>query len=571
MINQAKGGSFISQKNRLVSLVIIIGIFLVFYGGYLFYLQVLKGTEFKRRAEEVSRRITPIPAQRGEIYDRNYNFPLVLNIDSFAVDIIPGELSQAEYEDVKKKLTGLLNMSEQDIQDKVPQNYKYMFQPIEIKSGVDYNTISWLAEHINEFPGITWHNKPIRSYVETGSIAHVLGYVGSITREELQILYNQGYGVQTELGKNGIEKQYDMVLRGEDGMRFRTVDVRGRNIDAGIEKEISPVLGKNIVLTIDMNIQQLSEKALGKRNGSVLVLKPATGEILAMVSYPWYDANIFNSGNGNAEYNRISLDPNFPFLNRTIQSSYSPASMFKIVMTTAAIEDEVIPLDKTILCEGKMPFGDRVFHCWKKTGHGRLNLFQGIAESCNIFFFTLGTEYLGIERIVDFSHRYGLGELSGIDIPGEVPGLLPSPNWKETAYHSRWVGGDTMNISIGQGFLSVTPLQVANLLAMVVNNGVVFRPHLLKEVRDPISGNIISVQEPEIIRRSNISKETFASVRKAMRGVIGEGTAKVVITTDAVDIAGKTGTGEVGLAEKWNSWFTAYGPYEYENPEDTVV
>ena len=557
-------------KSRVIILVLLFSVSVIFYSGFLFSLQIVKGTEYKKKAEQVAMRVIPLPAQRGEIYDRNYDVPLVLNIDSFAVDIVPGELNDEQLDRVIRNLSEAIDMPELEIREQIPSEYRYLHQPVEIKGGISFDTITYLAEHIDRFPGLTWHKKSIRSYTETGSISHVLGYVGDITREELQVLYNKGYNMRSVLGKIGIEKQYDSLLRGVEGKRYSTVDVAGRSIQ-GQEEEVPPKLGTNIVLTIDRNIQKLCEKALGERIGSVLVLRPHNGEVLAMVSYPWYDPNLFYTERGTEKFRELSLDSSYPFLNRTIQSSYSPASMFKIVMTTAAVDEEAIPLDKKVVCEGKMHYGDRIFHCHKKSGHGPLALFDGLAQSCNVFFWTLGTEYLGVNKIVDYSKRYGFGELTGIDIPGEVPGLVPSPKWKESTYNSNWLGGDTMNISIGQGYLSVTPMQVANMMAMVVNEGTVYKPHLLKELRDPISGELIEETEPEVLQKSSIRKSTFEQVKQAMRGVITDGTAQVVIDTEAVDIAGKTGTGQAGLEDRWNSWFTAYGPYNAADPRDKVV
>jgi len=537
---------------------------------YVFSLQVVKGPMYKKRAEEVARRILSIEPQRGEIFDRNYDVPLVLNIDSYAVNIIPGELREEDIIPLADRLAGVLSLEREDILQKIPVNYKNIFTPIEIKEGVPYQTIVTIAEQIQDFPGVQWHKKQLRSYVETGSISHVLGYVGTINREELQIMYNRGYNQNSVIGKNGIERYYDDVLRGEPGKIFTTVDVEGRSIGNEEKTEVPPVPGNNIVLTIDRTIQKICEKALGERNGSIVVLRPSSGEILALVSYPWFNPNLFYTDNAEEEFNKLSLDPNYPFLNRAIQSSYSPASMFKVVMTTAIVNEEALPIQKEIICDGKMFFGDRYFHCHRTYGHGPVDLFTGLAESCNVYFWTAGQE-LGVQHIVDYANRFGLGEYTGIDLPGEARGLVPTPTWKEKTYNAKWLGGDTMNISIGQGYLTVTPIQVANMISFIVNDGTVYKPHLLKQIRDPISGNIIRETQPEVHHNSNIPEQTFAVVKEAMRGVITEGTANVVITTDAVETAGKTGTGQVGLDDRWSSWFTAYGPYETDDPEERIV
>jgi len=558
------------RKSRTIALGVLVSLVFVLLIGQLFYLQVIRGWEFKRRARAVVRRELPIPAQRGEIFDRRYDFPLVVNQDSFAVDLIPGEVPAESRRQLFERIAAALGITVEDIENKVPPRFYHLYQPIELKGGVGFETIAYLAEHLADFPGVTWHNKPIRNYLAMDSLSHVIGYVGDINREEIQVLYNQGYSFGTVLGKSGVEKQYDLLLRGKDGKRFRTVDVREKYLKGKPEEDIPPEPGKNLVLTIDRRIQLLCEKALGQRIGSVVVLKPSTGEVLAMVSYPYYDANLFFTEKGAEEFTRLSLDPTFPFINRAIQSSYPPASSFKVIMSTALVEEEVFPITRKITCTGEIFYGDRVFHCHSKVGHGALELFGGLAESCDVYFYTVGDE-LGIERIVYYSREFGLGAPSGIDLPGEAPGFLPTPEWKQQTQAMIWLGGDTLNISIGQGYLLVTPIQMANVIAMIVNQGRVFRPHVLKEVRDPQTGDLIQETEPEILRVSPIRKETFQTVQKAMRMVITEGTAEVVLTTDAVEVAGKTGTGEAGFEDRWHSWFAAYAPFATDDPDERVV
>ncbi len=560
-----------SLKARTIGLAVLIsGVFLILI-SHLFYLQVIRGMEFKLYATEVARRVIPIPAQRGEIFDRNYDLPLVVNKDSFAVDLIPGEVPKEEIHEIFKKLSKVLRLSVEEIEKRVPPKYYHLYQPIEVKGGIHYETIAYLAEHLEEYKGVSWHNKPIRSYLGTGSLAHVIGYVGDITREEIQVLYNLGYGFGSVLGKSGIEKQYDQLLRGEDGKRYRIVDVREKLLKQKQVKDIPPKPGNILVLTIDRRIQLLCEKALGQRIGSAVVLKPSTGEILALVSYPYFDLNLFFTDKASEKFRELSLDPSFPFINRAIQSVYPPASTFKIVMSTALVEEEVFPITREVFCKGKIEYGDRTFYCWqRKTGHGYMDLYSGLAQSCDVYFYTLGDE-LGVERISSYAREFGLGRVTGIDLPGEASGFVPTPEWKENIHHMKWLGGDTLNLSIGQGFLTVSPIQMANLVAMAVNNGRVYRPHLLKEVRDSATGELITAVTPELMHTSFIRRDTFKTLQEAMRGVITEGTAKVVITTKAVEIAGKTGTSEVGLEDRWHSWFVAYAPYHTNNPEERVV
>lgn len=557
-------------KLRIVFIMVFITAAFILYTVNLASMQIVNFSEYQRRAKEVASREAVILAQRGEIYDRNKDYPIVMNISSFAVYVTPGELQEDQKEKLKINLNDYLRINFNELDRKIPIDTTGSFQPVELKDALQYEEIIYIAEHIEDFPGISWQSKPIRGYPEQGSISHVIGYVGNITSEDLQILYNKGYDRNSTIGKSGIEKQYDMLLRGKDGTRMRMVDVKGRRIE-GDSQLIPPENGNSLVLSIDRNIQKLCEKALGERIGSVVVMKPSTGEILAMVSYPYYNPNLFYTDKSKEEYTRLSLDPRFPFINRAIQSGYAPASTFKVFMTSAVLEENAFPLNSMITCDGSMTLGDRTFNCHKLSGHGPLNLADGLAQSCNVFFYTMGVEYLGIDKIVDYSTRFGFGAYTGIDLPGEIRGLVPSPEWKDEVYHTNWVGGDTMNVSIGQGALNVTPLQMASAISLIVNDGISYKPHILTQVLDQTTGEVLSEIEPEILKTSNISRNTLKTLREYMRGVITDGTAKYVITTKAVDVAGKTGTGQMGLQDQWDSWFVSYAPYETDNSDEQIV
>jgi penicillin-binding protein 2 len=547
-------------------------IFLI-YGIRLFSMQILSGELYRSRAQDIARRTTVIPAQRGEIYDRNFNQPLALNTDSFAVSITPAEVPQGEMSDLIRRLAGLSGIPRDQIEQKVPPQAYYLYQPVEVGVNVPYAAIAALAENMDTLPGVSWQSKPMRNYIDPGSVSHILGYVGDITRDELTMLYNQGYHQGDIIGKAGIERQYDGILRGREGRETRIVDVRGRRITGeGNNIREPPVMGKNLVLTIDRDIQTLTEKALGNRIGAAVVMRPSTGEILAMVSYPWYDPNIFNRSDLGAEYQALINDPNKPFLNRAIQSSYPPASTFKIVMTAGILAEGAFPADQLIDCQGEMSYGERQWRCHiRRPGHGHLNLQRAMAQSCDIYFWIVGRDHLGVERIVSYAREFGFGGVTGVDLPGEITGFIPTPQWKDRRLHERWLGGDTMNMSIGQGYTLVTPLQMANMTAMVVNDGKIYQPHLLKEVRDPVSGAVERNIQPELIHESDMDPRIFEQIRRNMRSVISEGTARFPLNIESVQIAGKTGTGEVGLQDRWHSWFTAYAPYETANPDERVV
>lgn len=556
------------KRVRLLSL-IIVSLFAV-YTAKLFHLQIIQGEVYRTQSRNISQRTKRIPAQRGEIFDRHATVPLVLNIDSFAIDVVPGEIPRDQFDTVLARLAHIIGVPTDAIRQKIPPSVRRSFQTIEVRSNIRFETITAIAERIDELPGISWHSKPIRNYVETGSMSHVLGYVGDITREELKILYNKGYHNNSVIGKAGIENQYDELLRGKDGFEYRTVDVKGRYIENSTWTR-PPEVGKNIVLTIDRRIQYLAERALGERIGSAIVLKPATGEVLAMVSYPYFDPGIFNSEKSGEEYMRLLNDPRNPLLNRVVNASYPPASTFKIIMSTALLEEELIPPEKTIECKGEIEYGDRVFRCHiRRPGHGLVDLREALAQSCDVYYWVVGRDNLGVERIASYCNEFGLGSSVEIDLPSQTTGFIPTPQWKERRFHERWLGGDTMNMSIGQGFLLTSPIQMANVVSMVVNGGTIYRPHLLKEVHDPISGAVLSVERPEPLHTSSIRPEVFEQVRSDMRNVIANGTAQFPMKNRVVQTAGKTGTAEVGLNDRWHSWMVAYGPFDAP-PEEAVV
>lgn len=531
-------------------------------------MQVTRWMEYQNRAWAVARRTSEVPALRGEIYDRNYDTPLASNVDSFAISIVPAETNRQELPQMISRLATILGTDSQALLKKIPN--ADLFQAIELKDNVSYGQVVQIASNIEDFPGITWSSKPIRYYNHTSSLSHVIGYVGNINTEELHLLYNKGYTANSIIGKTGIEKEYDLLLKGTPGLKAITVDAKGRNVQE--ERYIkTPVSGKNIVLTIDRRIQELCEKALGKRMGSVVVLKPATGEILAMVSYPAYDTNRFYMPDSASYYNSLLNNGNHPFLNRCIQSANAPASVFKTIMTTAILEEKAFPPEQTINCEGKLVLGDRVFNCHQKSGHGKLNLSDALMESCDVYFWEVGNRYLGPQKIGQYARMMGLGEKTGVDLPGEVSGLVPSPEWKLERINELWVGGDTYNMSIGQGYTQVTTLQIADLIAMIVNEGTIYVPHLLKEVRDVVTGEVVETSKPQILHRADISSHTFRELKRSMRRVVSEGAVRRIFNNKVVSVAGKTGTGEVGYSDRWTSWFASFGPYQAEKPEDQVV
>ena len=567
----------VEQNAKVVIFAFIIMAIFVLYVLKLFSLQVIEGAQYRKQSQKISSQVKTIDAQRGEIFDRNAAMPMVINTDSFAIDLTPAEIPAGHYDSVTSRLAVFLGISKQEIDRKVEPSLRRSYTAVEVRSNVTFNTISNIAENITDLPGVSWRSKPVRNYVETGSISHVVGYVGDITKEEVKVMYNitddSGRRVYTNksiIGKTGAEKQYDLLLQGRQGRESRTVDVRGHILsDTPIIEP--PQMGKNLVLTIDMKIQELAEKALGERVGAAVVLRPSNGEVLAMVSYPFYDQNLFNDDNAAAQYNKLATSPNNPLLNRVVNAAYPPASTFKIIMSTAMLAEKAFSSAKDIECSGRVDYGNRIFHCHQKWGHGKLNMKEALAQSCDVYYWIVGRDFLGVDKISSYAKEFGFGESLDIDLPAQQSGFVPTAPWKERRFHQKWLGGDTMNMSIGQGYTLVTPLHIANMVAMVANEGKIYRPHILKEVRDPATNEVIEEVKPKLLHESNIDESVWREVQNAMRYTITDGTPAFPLNNKVVQIAGKTGTAEVGSLDHWHSWMACYAPYNAPVDEQVVV
>ena len=559
----------VEQNAKVVILGFLISFIFVLYVLKLFSLQVVEGAQYRRQSQTISSQVKTIDAQRGEIFDRNAAMPMVINTDSFAVDLTPAEIPAGHYDSVTSRLASYLGISKNEIDRRVPNNLRRSYTAVEVRSNVPFAVISNIAENVTDLP--------VRNYVETGSISHVVGYVGDITNEEIKVMYNitdengrRVYSNKSVVGKTGIEKQYDLRFQGVQGRESRTVDVRGHILsDTPIIEP--PQMGKNLVLTIDMRIQELAEKALGERVGAAVVLRPSDGEVLAMVSYPFYDQNLFNDDNAAVQYNKLAQDTNRPLLNRAVNAAYPPASTFKIIMSTAMLAEKAFPSSKDIECTGRVDYGNRIFHCHQKWGHGYLNMKEALAQSCDVYYWAIGRDYLGVDKISSYAKEFGFGESLNIDLPAQQAGFVPTAPWKERRFHQKWLGGDTMNMSIGQGYTLVTPLHIANMVAMVANKGKIYRPHLLKEIREPSTNEVIEEVKPEILHESNIDESVWREVQNAMRYTITDGTPAFPLNNRVVQIAGKTGTAEVGSLDHWHSWMACYAPFNAPVEEQVVV
>ncbi|OJF77747.1 MAG: penicillin-binding protein 2 [Treponema sp. CETP13] len=568
-----KSGSSLSKNKSIFVFLILIFLVFIIYVAKLFSMQVIEGSQYRTQSKNLAQQQSIIPAQRGEIFNSDSDMAIVVNTDSFAVDVTPGEIPDEHYDSITARLAIYLHINKKVIDDKIPIYSRSSYKAFEIKSNVSFDEISNIAENITDLPGVSWRSKPIRNYLLTGSMSHVVGYVGAITKDELKVLYNQGYDSTSIIGKTGIEKEYDKQLQGTPGVESRIVDVRGRFMS---DKPVvdPPVSGNDIVLTIDTSIQKLAEEALGDRVGSAIVLKPSTGEILAMVSYPYFNPNLFNEENSSSKFQALLNDPKKPLLNRTINATYPPASTFKVIMATALLQEKTFDKDSKVECKGSIDYGGRVFHCWTPfPGHGFMDLKNGLAQSCNIYFWTIGRDYLGVDLISKYAKMFGYGGSLGIDLPSSKTGFIPTAEWKERRYHEKWLGGDTMSMSIGQGYTNVTPLHVADMMAMVVNSGTIYKPHLLKQIRNGVTNEIIKKTEPEVLYRADsIDSDVWKTVQEDLRYTVTDGSAWYPLQNDVVKFAGKTGTAEVtGYKDSWHSWFVAYGPYDAPVEDQLVV
>lgn len=566
--------SNMNKNIRVIVLGLLVLTLFSLYALNLFSMQIVRGQEYQYDARRVSSRVNILPAARGEIFDRNANQPLVINTDSFAVMMTPAEIPAGQYDNVASRLSKMLGMSKLDIDKIVPPSVRRSYQQIRIKANVPFGVVSNIAENKTDLPGVSWVSSPMRYYVETGSMSHIIGYVGDITQEEMNIYYNRGYDRTGIIGKSGIELQYDALLQGTPGWVTRTVDARGRNILSEQIQMTEPKAGNSLILTIDTNVQKLVEDTLGERVGAVVVLHAGTGEILAMVSYPYYNPNIFLSDDMSTQYSALLRDSRNPLLNRAVNVTYPPASTFKTIVSTAMLQENAFSETERIECSGEVEYGGRVFRCHiRKPGHGWLDLKNGLAQSCDVYYWIVGRDHLGIETIATYATEFGFGKSAQIDLPAQQAGLVPTPQWKERRFHQRWVSGDTMNVSIGQGDLLVTPLQVADMMAMVSNSGVIYKPHLLKEVRDSATGEIVQQVKPEVLFDSSIDKNVWKTVQESLRYTITDGSAQYPMHNRNFQIAGKTGTAEVDQfrnQNRWHSWMVAYAPYDAP-PEDRIV
>jgi penicillin-binding protein 2 len=510
----------------------------------LLQLQVVEGDKYRKIAEENAARNIPAPAARGVIYDRAGNV-LVENRPVFSVQVMPQLLSSTDKSKRRKVLDRLGGLLGETVEFKVTSD-----KPIIIRDNIRPETAFRIEENRRELDGVVVSVRPVRYYPYGNLASHLLGYVGEIESGELAKLRDEGYRLGDWLGKDGVEKYYDRLVRGINGGKKIEVDVYGT--PTRLLEVAEPLPGADVKLTIDLELQDAVEEALGGKIGGVVVLDPNNGEVLAMVSRPNYDPNIFLEPLAPGQWQRLS-GGRHPFMNRAL-AIYPPGSTFKVVTLSAALQEGVVKPGETFYCPGYYKVNNRIARCWKSSGHGRLTVQEGLTQSCDVVFYELGRR-LGPDRLAEFARRYGLGERCGIDLPQEKKGLVPDTAWKKRVWGEQWYEGDSINYGIGQGFLQVTPLQMA-LIYGEIATGKRVRPYVVAEIVDR-QGEKLYQARSKNERAVPLRQDNLTLIRRALTAVVDRATG-ILAKVPGLPAAGKTGTAEnPGLP---HAWFLCYAP-----------
>ena len=535
----------------------------------LFYLQVIDGEELRRLSENNCIRLQNIDPPRGLIFDRNGKL-LVDNRASFDLSIILKDAKPIE--DTINKLSRYTQTSSEEIQSKIARskgisNYK----PVLLKQDIGRNVLAAIEVHKYDLPGVCIDVKPRRHYINKQSAAHLIGYLSEINSGELKSGKYPDCEQGDFIGKFGAEKAYEQYLRGKRGGRQVEVNANGQVVRILNAVDTRP--GFDTYVTIDQLLQKQAEKLLEGLAGAVVAMEPGTGRLLAMASSPSFDQNDFVSGMSHEQWGALISNPLKPMSNKAVQGEYPPASTFKIVTAIAGLEEGVIDADTTIFCPGFYKFGNRVYQCWKKGGHGSVNVISALAESCDCFFYQVGQK-LGIDRLAWYAKAFGLGSPTGINLDHEAPGLVPTAAWKKRQIGIPWQAGETLSVAIGQGYNLVTPLQMAGLISAIGNGGDRYRPLILKKIVTS-TGKVVLKGKTQVIGRLPASPKTLELVRKGLWEVVNgnQGTARGVRVA-GIDISGKTGTAQIfsrktdevereediAVHLKSHAWFVAYAP-----------
>ncbi len=528
------------------------------------YLQVVQGNRLSVLSARNRVRLVPIKAQRGLIYDRNGEL-LVGNIPSFNVSLVPAALPEdpAVRHQEFLLLQDLLGLRVEEIKEKLNRRGLRYFEPLRLKGNLDRIQAARIEEHGLKLPGVMVLTESQRQYKFDSLAFHVLGYVGEISEHELAL--REGYQAGDIVGQSGIEKVYDHYLKGRNGWLHIEVDALGRQM--GILGREDPWIGQNLVLTLDRSLQTRVEEILGTRRGAVVVENLQNGEILALVSSPGFDANRFARGIRREEWEKLRTNPHHPLTNRATQGLYPPGSLFKLVTLLSALQEDIITPGQTFTCKGIFWISTWPYRCWLDSGHGQVNALRSIVESCDIYYYQVGLK-IKVEKLGRWAQAFGFGHPSGIDLPNELSGLVPSPQWKERTQNMPWFPGNTVMLSIGQGYLLATPLQMLGMACAVANHGVIYRPHLLKRVVTG-SGTLIHEVKPEVMYRINAAPEYWQLLQQAMTDVVRSrrGTGHQAALR-GIRVAGKTATAQNPHGED-HAAFLAYAPAD--KPEIAMI
>jgi penicillin-binding protein 2 len=553
-------------------------------------LQVFEGQAYEQRAETNRLRVSPITPSRGVIFDRN-GVPLVENIPQFSAGIVPADYPKDREAELSRQLEALLSVPAAEITAKVDEKRgsKDPFTPVIIKEGITSDEAFTLREWGSSLPGVQVIVTPVRHYTGGDIVSHILGYVGQVADYEFPDLQSKGYQMNDRVGKTGVEKTYETVLRGEPGAKDVEVDAAGREIQTLEDTPAKP--GSGLVLSLDLDLQrrttELVQQGMGSStNACAIVMNVHTGEILSMVSLPNYDDNIFTDIT-QEQFQALLDDPGRPLLNGCISSVYPPGSTFKQITGTGALQEGVANAGTTITSYGSITVKNEydpdivyVFKDWAALG--TLNFYQGVAQSSDVYFYYLAGGYyqdgvelfrgMGETALAYYSREYGLGAITGVDLPDEAEGTIPDPDWKKSELGEEWTIGDTYNFAIGQGFVATTPLQMVRVTAAIANGGDVMVPRVVREVVDP-TGKPIFPFVPQVDHHLPISDDNLAIFREGMRQAVSWGTASTAAVS-GVQVAGKTGTAEFGPdlgggTYESHAWFTGFAPAE--DPEVAVV
>lgn len=537
------------MKNwRLIFFQIVVYSGFFFLAARLYHLQVMDGPHYRQMAEKNRLRLIRLDAARGNIYDRNGS-ALATNRSSFDVYLIPEDFDRKDIPLVAR----VLNMPQSEIEEKVRHLKDASFVPLLLKTDVSRETVFELEENKPELSGVVSKIRAMRYYPFGKVASHILGYLGRISADEYKNQEEDRYDRDAWLGRGGIEKSFEGTLRGMDGGKQVEVNSLGRHLKIISEKH--PVAGHNVNLTIDARLQEEISRVLGGRKGAAVLLDIERGEVLAMVSKPEFDPNVFvMPEEGETRLNLFKDKEDVPLLNRGIGAEFPPGSVFKLVTALAALETGKITPETRFFCPGRFRVSaySRPFKCWKETGHGSVNLYQAIERSCNVYFYHLGAR-IGVSNLARYSHELGFGDLVQLELTNIAEGLVPDEKWKQEHFKQEWYQGETLNFAIGQGYLLVTPLQVARLIGLLATEGVM--PQV----------TVIQDEKPqERINMHQVHAKNIRTIKEAMLRVVQSdfGTAKLA-RVEFMEVAGKTGTAQVPHGKEAHSWFSGFFPYDH--------